>query len=526
MTCDAIVIGAGINGLVAANYLARAGQRVVVLEAGEKAGGSHITEELAPGFRVDTLEHDVGWFSPRIASDLQLSAHGLMLEQADVSVFAPQPDGRQLTLYRDGRRTVESIAAHSARDAERWPGFARRMARLSGFLGHLYSNSPPQLMSSSMADLFMLLGLGRKLRGLGKVDMVELLRTLPMAVAELLDDHFESDALKGVLGACGVTSIMQGPRSGGTAFVLLHHQVGGPEGQFRARALPRGGVGALAESLVVAAKSRGVEVRLGARVDQITVQRERSAGVVLEGGEHIPAGKVLSSLDARRTLLGILDPGLLDPEFVRALQHIRFRGVRAKVNLALSALPSFTALPGEGEHLRGAISISPSLDYLEHAYDDAKHRRVSDAPYLEARIPSVSDPALAPRGAHVMSVAVQYVPYRLDSGWSDADRDALGDKVIRTLEAHAPGISKSVVHRQVLTPADIEKRTGATEGNMYHGELALDQILFMRPVAGWSRYRTPIDGVYLCGSGTHPGGGIPGAAGHNAARAILKDARA
>ena len=523
MSFDAIVVGAGINGLVAANYLARAGQRVMVLEANEVAGGCHVTEEIAPGFRVDTLAHDVGWFPPRIVADLGLASHGLVLEQSDVSVFAPQPDGRHLTLYRDLRRASEAIAAHSTRDAERWPAFATRMARLSGFLEHLYSSSPPQLMSSSIADLFMLLGLGRKLRGLGKVDMVELLRTLPMAVAELLDDNFESDALKGVLGAGGVTNIMQGPRSGGTAFIMLHHQVGGPEGQFRARAIPRGGVGALATALIAAAKAHGVEVRLGARVDHVTAEKERVTGVMLEGGQHIAARRVVSSLDPRRTLLGITDPGLLEPEFVRALQNIKFRGVRAKVNLALSAAPSFSALAGEGEHLRGAISIAPSLDHLERAYDDAKHRRMSRAPYLEARVRPADAAPAAGRGAHVMSVAVQFVPYALDGGWNASAREKLGDVVLGTLEQYAPGISRTVLHRQVVTPVDIERRTGATEGNMYHGEMTLDQILFMRPVAGWSKYRTPVDGLYLCGSGTHPGGGIPGAAGHNAARSILKE---
>jgi phytoene dehydrogenase-like protein len=520
---DAIVIGAGVNGLVTANYLARAGQRVLVIEQRDQIGGTHSTDEIAPGFRIDSVEHDVGWFPPRIATDLGLASHGFQLEQSEVSVFTPLPDGRHLILGRDQQRTQESIAKHSARDAERWPAFTRRMARLAGFLEATYSQSPPAINSSKAADLFMLLGLGGKLRALGKVAMIDVLRTLPMAAAELLDDSFESDALKGTLGAAGITNIMQGPRSGGTAFVMLHHMVGSPPGQVRARPVTRGGVGSLAAALVAAGRARGVEVRTGARVERIEVGQGRVTGVALDNGEQIPAKRVVSGADPRRTLLELLDPGLLEPEFVRAVQNIKFKGIRAKVNLAVSSLPSFTALPGDGPHLRGAISISPSLDYLERAYDDAKHGRVSSRPYMEVRIPSLADPSLAPRGAHVVSIATQYAPYRLTGGWTDVRREALGDSVVAALAQYAPGLERSVVHRQVLTPRDIELRYGSTEGHAYQGELTLDQILFMRPVPGWSRYRAPVTGVYLCGSGTHPGGGIPGASGYNAAREILKD---
>lgn len=523
MSFDTIVIGAGVNGLVAANYLARAGQRVLVIEQRETVGGTHTTEELAPGFRVDSVEHDVGWFPPRIASELGLASHGFQLEQSESSVFTPLPDGDHLLLTRDQRRSAESIARHSKRDAEQWPKFAGRMAKLAGFLEATYSQSAPAINSSKAADLFMLLGLGGKLRSLGKVAMIDVLRTLPMSVAELLDDTFESDVLKGTLGAGGITNIMQGPRSGGTAFVMLHHLVGSPAGHFRARPLPRGGVGSLATALVAAGKAAGVQIRTGTSVARIEVQKGRVIGVCLDGGEQVPARRVISGADPKRTLLGLLDPGLLSPEFVRAAQNIKFKGIKAKVNLAVSSLPSFTALPGDGEHLRGAISISPSLDYLERAYDDAKHGRVSARPYMEIRIPSLADPSLAPKGAHVVSIAVQYAPYRLTGGWTDVRREALGDAVVAALAQYAPGIERSVVQRQVLTPRDIELRFGLTEGHTYQGELTLDQILFMRPVPGWSRYRAPVAGVYLCGSGTHPGGGIAGASGYNAAREVLKD---
>jgi phytoene dehydrogenase-like protein len=355
--------------------------------------------------------------------------------------------------------------------------------------------------------------------------MVELLRTVPMSVGELLDDWFETDILKGVLGARGVTGVLQGPRSGGTAFVLLHHQVGRPVGAFRAPHAVRGGVGSLARALTAAATSFGAEVRTGAEVVRVLSKGGRATGVVLQNGDEIAARRVVSGADPRRTFLDLCDPSRLTPDFVRAVRSVRYRGAWAKVNLALGALPTFAALRDAGETaLRGTISISPSLDYLERAYDDAKYGRVSDRPYLEIRIPSLADASLAPPGRHVMSIEVQYAPYRLREGeWDDSARDALGDRVVETLAAYAPELPGSILHRQVLTPRDLETTFALTEGHTYHGEMTLDQILFMRPVAGWSRYRTPVGGLYLCGAGTHPGGGIAGVPGANAARVILKD---
>ena len=527
---DALVIGSGVNGLVAATRLARAGLRVLVLERRETVGGAMATEEIAPGFRVDSCAHDAGWIPPGLIAELELARHGLELVRTEASVFTPLEDGRSLTLWADRDRTRHEVAAHSPRDAERWIPFTDRIAELSGFLETVYSAPPPQVTSRSFGDFVGMLGLGRRVRGLGKSGMLELLRTLPMSVAELLDDWFEGEALKGTIGAAGITRIFQGPRSGGTAFVLIHHQVGRVPGAIRAPDVVRGGAGALARALAEAARSAGVEIRTGTEVAQILVEHpdgsERAAGVALTSGEEIRARRVVSSADPRRTLLSLLGAARLEPEVVRAVQNIKLRGAVAKVNLALGELPRFSAAPGGGERLHGAISISPSLDYLERAYDDAKHGGISRQPYLEARIPSLLDHSLAPAGRHVMSVQVQYAPYALRPGtWDTARREALGDVVIATLGRHAPNLPDAVLHRQVLSPKDLEDEYALTEASANHGELTLDQILFMRPLPGWSRYRTPVESLYLCGAGAHPGGGITGMAGFNAAREIVKDAK-
>jgi phytoene dehydrogenase-like protein len=358
--------------------------------------------------------------------------------------------------------------------------------------------------------------------------MIELLRVLPMSAAEWLDDTFSSDLLKGTVGASGITRILQGPRSAGTAFVLLHHHVGRPAGAVRASHLVTGGVGALGRALASAARSFGVEIRTTAPVRRVLVRNGRTSGVVLESGEEIAAKLVVSSADPRHTVFDLVDPGEFEPEFLRAVRNIKFRGAAATVSFALSELPKFPSRSGDGDaHLRGAISIAPSLDYLERAYDDAKHGGVSQHPYLEARIPSLLDPGLAPAGKHVMTVQVQYAPYRLKNGtWDGAAKDRLAELVIETMTSVAPNFRKAVLHRHVVTPKDLEDRYGLSEGSAYHGELTLDQIFFMRPVPGWAQYRLPVRGLFLCGAGTHPGGGIAGASGRNAARQILKEKNA
>ena len=516
---DVIVIGAGENGLTAAAYLARAGRKVLVLERRDVIGGSNHLTELHPGFRVDGAFHRRGWLDPTMAAELDLEIAGGTAPET--AVFAPDGDGG-FVLPRSIPAAVEAVRRRSSWDAARWEEFCRLAHKLSGFLQTLYASTPPQLTSTRPADLMALLGLGGRVRGLGKADMIELLRILPMSVAELLDDWFETDVLKGTLGAGGITGIAQGPRSAGTAFVMLHHQVGSPAGVFRAGGVP-GGAATLPAQLAAAATRVGAEIRTGAAVSRILVRDGCVAGAALADGEEVTAGQIVSTVDPRRTMLELVEPTELAPEYARAVQNIRARGVMAKVNLALSELPRFGGSGADERHLRGVISVSPTLDYLERAWDDAKHGGISRAPVLEAVIPSLADSALAPAGAHVMSVWMQYAPWRLRHGqWDAATREAVGDLVVDCLAEHAPNLPASVLARQVLTPKDLEEQYGASEGNLYQGEMGLDQVLFMRPVPGWGNHRTPIGGLYLGGSGTHPGGGIAGGAGRLAVREMSK----
>ena len=515
-TYDVLVIGADLNGLVTAAYLARAGKRVLVLDRHIQPGGPAITEEAFPGFRFDTVQHDAGWLNPAIVKDLDLARYGLTLIQSDVMAFEP---GSGLTLWRDVEKSTQSIARFSKVDAENWPAFNAQLIKLAAFLENTYTITPPQITTTSLEEMWSLAMLGRKWRRLGKRDMMEMVRALPMSVYEWLNDWFETDALKGVIGASGITNLRQGPRASGTALVLLHHLIGA--GAFRAMRTARGGIGCIAQAIADAAQQHGAEMRLNAEVIRIVVKNDRAVGVALASGEEIEAHKVVSSADARRTFFEWIGPEFLETNFMRAVQNIRYRGARAKVNLALSKLPRFDG--ADDSLLRGVISISPDLDYLERAYDEAKYGRVSSQPYIEATIPSLNDPTLAPAGQHVMSIWMQYAPYELREGhWDEAQREALGDQVVNVLCDYAPNLKSSILKRQVLTPLDLETRFDAPEGNLYQGELMLDQFLFMRPVAGWAQYRTPIAGLYLCGAAAHPGGGAAGAAGYNAARAILK----
>jgi phytoene dehydrogenase-like protein len=522
---DTIVIGGGHNGLTAAAYLARAGQKVLVLERRPVLGGAAATEEVVPGFKFDTCAHR-GALDPEVVRDLGLERHGLRPVQREAGLVAPLPAGGYLALSANPGKAAESIGRLSRGDGDRWSAFAAQMGRLAGFVRSVHLATIPKITSRRPADLLTLAGLGTRLRRLGDKDMVEMLRTLPMSVYELLNDWFENDALKGALGAAGIAGTMQGPRASGTAYVMLHHLAGsaGPLGGGGQSA--QGGVGALAGALAEAARAHGAEIRAGAEVDRVLVKDDRAAGVVLRNGDEIAARRVASNADPARTFLGLVGPEWLDPDFVRAVRNIRFRGAAAKVNLALDRLPQFRGLNGEAPALlRGTLAISPSLDYLERAYDDAKYGGYSRRPYLEVVIPSLADPSLAPAGKHVLSILMQYAPYRLKQGDWNAERDRLGEAAVSALAEHAPDLPGAIAGRQVLTPLDLEQSYGLTEGSPYHGELMLDQLFFMRPVAGWAQYRTPIGGLYLCGAGAHPGGGISGVPGRNAAREILKDVR-
>lgn len=540
---DAIIIGGGHNGLVTAAYLAKAGKKVLVLERRDTLGGAAATEEIWTGFKINTGAPDAGMLRPEVVAELGLRQHGLEFIESPVTAFAPQPNGPALTLRRDPRETRAEIARFSPADAEKFPAFMRLVTALTSILDNIMTLTPPSLEETKPGDLLPWAKLGLKLKGLGQREMMEFLRVLPMTAQEFLDEWFESDALKGLLGAAGISGTMQGPQSSGTAFVLLYHYLGAADGGFKATRLVRGGTGQLAAALASAARQYGAELRTGAEVSRILLAENpdtgetQAVGVVLADGEEVLAKAIISNADPRRTLFGLVGAPNLEPHMARRVRNIRYRGCVAKVNLALSGLPEFISLP-QGDaaennaYLGGHIVISPNLEYLERAYDDAKYGRFSARPYLDVVIPSVLDPALAPAGQHVMSITMQYAPYKLQgsrgageqgSGWDERQKQALADKIIDTLAVYAPNLKNLIRHCQVITPLDWEQEYGLTEGSIFHGEMALDQLLFMRPVPGYGQYRTPVGRLYLCGAGTHPGGGVTGAPGYNAAREILSD---
>ena len=443
---------------------------------------------------------------------------------ADPSVFTPVASGPPLVLWRDVEKTTHDLGEISKADAAAWVPFTTLIAKAASFLEAVWYTTPPDVTGNDLGDLWSAAKLGKRLRGLGKKDMVEVMRILPMSIYELMDEWFESDLVKGTLAASAIAGLCQGPMAGGTVYTLLHQHVGAGAGVIRPTVRVRGGMGRLSEALVAACRENGGEVRTGVRVRRIVVEDGVARGVVLSDDSDVRARQVISSLDPRRTFFELLDPAAVGPDFARKVDNIRFRGVSAKVHLALNSVPDFTCRPGIGPHLNGIISISPSLEYLERAYDAAKYGAMSSAPYLELSIPSLVDPDVAPHGKHLASIVMQYAPFTLRDGeWDDATRAALGDTVVRTLSRYAPNIESIIEDRHVLTPLDLQQRFALTEGNIYHGEMTLDQLFFMRPVPGASRYRAPIDGLYLCGSGTHPGGGVTGVPGLNAAREILKD---
>jgi len=520
---DVIVIGGGVAGLTSAALLGMRGMDVLVVEARERLGGLTSTDDIVPGVPCDTVDHELGWVPPALVAELALDRHGLELLQCDpcaTALVGGAPD-ESITLYPDAQRTIASLSRLSASDAAAWPAFAQRVAQLSGFLRALYEVPAPSLFATGTGNLVSMLALGRKARALGRNGIFDLLRTLPMSIADVLDESFENTALKGLLAARAVSRILQGPRSGATAFLFLHYHVGLPSGAVRGMLTARGGVGALAGAVIGAGKARGVTFRTGVRVARINVQNERIQGVTLESGEEIAADRVVSSVDARHTIYDLIDPVHVEPELSRAIGHVRMRGATAKVNLVLDGpLP----LPN-AEALRGPLVVAPSIGSLEGAFDSAKHGAISDNPTLEVRMPSALDPSLEGKGKRVaVSVLAQWAPYRLRDGWDATSRAALGDRVLQALESAIPGITNRVVHREMLSPRDIEERFGATEGSLTHGELALDQILFMRPVPALSRYRvTGIEGLYVCGRGCHPGMPVPAAM--LAAREIARAAR-
>ncbi|HET6446187.1 MAG TPA: NAD(P)/FAD-dependent oxidoreductase [candidate division Zixibacteria bacterium] len=519
---DAIIIGGGHNGLVNAAYLARAGKRVLVLESRHLVGGATVTEEIFPGFNYTVMSYVVSLLRPEVVRELELPKHGLRILPLE-STLTPLPDGDYL--YRDGDhfQTLRNIARFSARDAEAYEEYGRTMYFMAKAVKYILGIVPPDPTSLRPKDLRGLLGLYRHFTGLSEEDLHTLVRLMTMSAAEFLERWFESEPLKATLSASGIIGTFLGPRSPGTAYVLLHHYMGEIDGQFRAWGFAKGGTGGIAMAIARAAQHHGAEIRTDARVSNVIVKSGRATGVALENGDEYEAKVIVSSLDPRRTFLDLLEPGQLPTETIEAIGKYKSRGSSAKVNLALDKAPELACLPGTGRHLAGAISISPSIDYLETAYDEAKYGSFSTKPYIDIIMPSMIDPGMAPPGKHIMSCFVQYAPYNLAEGTWEDQREALGDCVVETLSQYIPSLKEIILHRQVVTPLDIERMTGLSEGNIFQGELSLSQLLFLRPAAGLAQYRTPIKGYYQCGSGTHPGGGITGAPGRLAALEILGD---
>jgi phytoene dehydrogenase-like protein len=519
---DAVIIGGGHNGLTTAAYLARAGMSTLVLERRHVLGGAAVTEEVFPGFRFSVCSYVVSLLRPEIIRELNLPSHGLEILPLDGTITPLDDD--YLWRVNDHGKTMREIRRWSATDAEAYEEYGQLMVDMARFIKPILSIVPPDPGRFDPREWVPLVGLAKAFRDLSERQQAVFVQLMTMSATDFLRQWFETDPLIATMSASGIIGTFQGVQSPGTAYVLLHHYMGEIDGAFRAWGIPRGGTGGVSNAIGSAARSLGAEIRTEAPVARINVRGGTVTGVTLESGEEIEAGTVLSSLDVRKTFLELVEPNELDDEFVREVRRYKFRGSSGKVNLALDRLPELQCLPGPGEHLRGAISFSPSVDYMERAYDDAKYGRFSRRPYIDMIIPTLVDPSMAPPGKHIISCFVQYAPYHLAEGtWDDAARDAFGETVIDTIEERMPGIRDLILHKQVLTPLDIERDFGLSEGNIFQGELSLEQLFFNRPVPGYARYKTPLANLWLNGSATHPGGGIMGASGRIAALELLKE---
>ncbi len=520
---DIIIIGAGHNGLVTACYLAKAGLKPLVLERREIAGGACITEEFHPGFRTSTLAQTTGPLSSQVIKDLQLERRGLELIKPAGQVFAPNSDGQSICIYQAVNRTADELSRISEKDSKNYPDFVSTFARIGRAVAPLLRMTPPNIDNLSTGELWDLGKLGLSIRGLGKKDEYRLLRYGPMAVADLAAEWFETELLRAIVAARGIFGAFAGPWSAGTSAALLL-QAATDEHAFAPATFVKGGMGALAQALARMATEAGAEIRANAEVSRISVTDGKAVGVVLKSGEEISARVVISNADPRTTFLGLVDPAEFDPSLLTKIRNYRAQGSAAKVQLALSALPRFPSLNGDSnEKLSGRIHIGPDIDYLERAFDAAKYGDISPRPYLDLTIPSLTDSSLAPQGAHVMSIHAQFAPYNLKQGDWKSRSEELGDVVVDALSEYATNVKELIVARRVITPLDLEETYGLSGGHIHHGEMAVDQLFAFRPLIGWARYRTPIAGLYLCGAGTHPGAGVTGMPGMNAAREIMKD---
>lgn len=520
---DAIVIGGGHNGLVTAAYLARAGRKVIVLERREMVGGCAVTEEIWPGYRVSTASYLTSLLQEKVIRDLELERFGYKVDAKDPAFFSPFPDGRYMFMWQDAGKTLEEIAKFSKKDAERYPKYEEHLEKLAVVVESLLLVTPPEFPPQGLGDYVEWLKLMGRMRGLGRKELTGLVKIFTQSAADMLDDWFESEELKVTLATDGVIGANGGPKSAGTAYILMHHCMGGVAGKRGLWGFVRGGMGAVSEAIAASARSKGAEVRCNAHVRQILVRDGKAAGVVLESGEEISALTIASNLDPIITFLRLIEERHLPGEFVQQMRRYRSEGTSCKVNLALNGLPEFRMLPGApGPQHKATMHICPSIEYVERAWDDAKYGRPSQKPLLEMTVPTMYDPSLAPAGKHIMGIFLQYAPYTLKGTTWEQERAPFFERILSLIEEYAPNIRGIIEHHQVLTPYDLEQRFHITGGNIFHGEMSLDQMFVMRPLAGWARYKTPVEGLYLCGSGAHPGGGVMGAPGHNAAREILR----
>ncbi len=521
-TYDAIVVGGGHNGLVNGAYLARAGLRTLIIERRPLVGGAAITEELYPGFSFTTFSYALSLLRPDIIHELELTKHGFMPLLMS-STFAPMENGDYLWLGQDHNLNLKEIARHSQHDADAYEQYSHDMEQVCQAIKPLLDAPPPDLFSDDPEELLALASLGSRFRRLDKRVLHNAVRLLTGSAADFLDDYFDSDIVKGYLASSSIIGTKVGPRSQGSGLVLLYHSIGEHDAEFGAWAFHKGGNGGFTQVLARAARSFGAEIVLESPVAEVITTGGRAVGVALVDGTEYRATTVVSALDPRRTFLELVNPRELPADLVETIRRFRFQGTSAKVNFALDGLPKYPALGDRGDQYRGFTNIGPSMDYLERAFDEAKYGWYSSRPYLDCAIQSTIDPDMAPPGKHVWSSFVQYAPYQLrESDW-DTERQNLGDTVQRTIESFFPGFGDLVLHREVVTPLDIERTVGLSEGNIFAGEFLAPQMYFFRPAPGWSQYRTPIDGYYQCGSGTHPGGCVMGAPGKLAAQRILKD---
>ena len=519
---DAVVVGGGHNGLTCAAYLAKAGKSVLVLEKRPVVGGSAVSQEVFPGFTYTVCSYVVSLFRPHIVRDLELARHGLEIIPLESS-FSPLPDGDSLCRWADPHKTRREIARFSAKDAEVYPEFSLAMSQLARFTKSIIDNPAPDPASLNPGEIVQALRSTQGLREANADQRFTYLKLLTMSAADFLDQWFESDVLKAPMSVSGIIGTFLGVRSPGTAYVLLHHYMGEIDGAMRAWGSAKGGTGSISDAIARSALSYGAEIVTEADVSNVIIKNGKATGVALENGDEIRADTVISGLDPHRTYFGLIGKENLDSELTTQLGHYKFRGSSGKVNIAVDKLPEFASRSGDGSHLYGDVAIAPSIQYLEKAHDQAKYGDFSERPYINMVIPTLLDPTMAPPGKHVISCFVQYAPYDIKEGASHwpQRREAFGDAVIDTLEEYIPNFKETILHRQVLTPWDLEQEFGLTEGNIFHGELSLEQLLYLRPTAGWAKYKTPVRNFWMCASGTHPGGGIMGASGEMAAKAIL-----